>query len=107
MVEKKEWKPKNMDAVEGRGKTGKDPVGTALWVGLRGLDPLLQRSILLAAPLAQLASKLGFAAPASAPSGEVVMGLDGSSLRLTPFQTVLFAMSVGSAVKQIYWHLVS
>jgi len=90
------------DYVEGRGRHGEtSPLGASLFVGLRAIDPFLQRAILLSSPLATLAPKLGLGAPLPPPSG----GLIVQSVGLSPFQTIVWSMSVGSALKQIYWLL--
>jgi protein-S-isoprenylcysteine O-methyltransferase Ste14 len=89
------------DNVAGRGQERATPVGTTIFVGLRALDPLIQRSILLAAPLAPLLLRLGFSAPATPPTGGSII----QSLGLTPFQLVVVLMSAGSALKQIFWVL--
>jgi hypothetical protein len=90
--------PEDMINRGARGKSTSTPFGTTLFVGLRALDPLLQRLILQSDPLANWHSR-------SAPSGGDLIRTGG--LDLTPFQTVVWAMGVGSAVKQIYWILVT
>lgn len=85
------------------GHAASTPLGTTIFVGLRALDPLLQRLILQSNPLSHLQSE--FALRTGAPSGGDLIRTAG--LDLTPFQTVIWAMSVGSAVKQIYWILVT
>ena len=82
----------------GRGKREGAPLGTAIFIGLRGLDPLLQRSILLSDPLTTLLPRLGLDAPLS-PSNAPIYSLTG----LGPAQSLIWLMSIGSAVKQIYY----
>jgi hypothetical protein len=86
-----------------RGRTESTPLGTTIFCGLRALDPLLQRSLLLSAPLALLAPYFGRSAASPPPAGGDVIRTAG--LDLTPFQAVIWGMSVGSAVKQIFWLL--
>jgi hypothetical protein len=86
-----------------RGRTESTPLGTTIFCGLRVLDPLLQRSLLLSAPLASLAPYFGRSAANPPPAGGDVITTAG--LDLTPFQAVIWGMSVGSAVKQIFWLL--
>ncbi|OAP57853.1 hypothetical protein AYL99_08591 [Fonsecaea erecta] len=92
---------KKLDLVR-RGSYGTDLLGNTLMIGLRALDPLLQRHLLLHSPLPQLAAKLGLAAPRAPVSGGAVLSATG----LTPFQTVIWAMSIGSAAKHIFWKAV-
>ena len=80
-----------------RGRTESTPLGTTIFCGLRALDPLLQRSLLLSAPLASLIPYFGRSAANTPPAGGDVITTAG--LGLTPFQAVIWGMSVGSAVK--------
>ena len=89
------------DLVAGRGERKSTPLGTSVFVGLRAIDPLLQRYILLATPLATVLPKLGL----STSSSPAHHGAPLSSTALTPFQSVIWAMSIGSALKQIIWIL--
>jgi hypothetical protein len=86
-----------------QGRTESTPLGTTIFCGLRALDPLLQRSLLLSTPLASLAPYFGRSAANPPPAGGDVIMTAG--LNLTPFQVVIWGMSVGSAVKQIFWLL--
>jgi hypothetical protein len=86
-----------------RGRTESTPLGTTIFCGLRALDPLLQRSLLLSAPLTSLIPYFGRSAANTPPAGGDVITTAG--LGLTPFQAVIWGMSVGSAVKQIFWLL--
>jgi protein-S-isoprenylcysteine O-methyltransferase Ste14 len=84
-----------------RGERGSVPLGTAFFIGLRLLDPLLQRYILLKSPLSVLAPRLGFSAHGDPPSGGSILSFTG----LTPFQSLIWGFSVGSAAKHIFWIL--
>lgn len=88
------------DNVPGRGKREPTLVGRSLFVGLRALDPLLQYSILLNAPLSTFLPKLNVPAPAAPPNSPIV-----PATGLGPVQSVLWFMSIGGAVKQIF-HMV-
>ena len=81
----------------GRGKRESAPLGTTLFVGLRALDPLLQRSILLSTPLTTLLPKLNLSPPVF-PANQSIYPLTG----LGPIQSLIWFMSIGSAVKQCY-----
>jgi hypothetical protein len=95
--------PENLRDYVARGRTESTPLGTTIFCGLRALDPLLQRSLLLSAPLASLPRYFGRSAASPPPAGGDVIRTAG--LDLTPFQAVIWGMSVGSAVKQIFWLL--
>jgi hypothetical protein len=71
-----------------RGSDASTPLGSTIFIGLRALDPLLQRMILQSNPLSL---------QTGASSGGDLIRTAG--LNLTPFQTVIWAMSVGSALK--------
>lgn len=87
--------------IQGRGTGQYTPLGVAVFVGLRMLDGfVLQRALLLANPLAGLASKLGLPAPVPPPAGGSPIGILGHGL--TPFQTVIWSMSIGAALKQSF-----
>ena len=88
------------DLVIGRGQRKSTPLGTSLFVGLRAIDLLLQRYILLVNPLAALAPILGLSGASSHASNS-----PSPSTALTPLQSVIWAMSIGSALKQIIWIL--
>ncbi|EHY61325.1 hypothetical protein HRR83_009022 [Exophiala dermatitidis] len=84
-----------------RGSRGKAPLGTAIFIGLRALDPLLQRQLLLHSPLPHLARLLGLSPPAAPPTG----GLPLAGTGLAPYQSLVWAYSIGSAAKHIFWAL--
>ena len=86
-----------------RGERGSVPLGTALFVGLRLLDPFLQRYILVSSPLSALAPRLGLSSPSPPPAGGALLPLTG----LTPYQSLIWAFSIGSAAKHIFWALVT
>ncbi len=73
-----------------RGRRESTPLGTTLFCGLRAIDPLLQRSLLLSAPLASLAPSLGRSTAVPPSTGGSPISTAG--LGLTPFQTVVWAM---------------
>jgi hypothetical protein len=89
--------PEKLHDYVARGRTESTPLGTTIFCGLRALDPLLQRSLLLSAPLAPYFGR----SAANPPTGGDVITTAG--LNLTPFQAVIWGMSVGSAVKHIFW----
>jgi len=86
-----------------RGVKKPNTLGTALFVGLRSLDPLLQYGILANGVGSTLVSKLGLT--------QLPMGLATNTgtfidrLGLSPYRLILLAMATGSAIKQIYWLL--
>lgn len=97
-------KPGSEHIVErGRGRTS--PAGTATFVGLRGLDPLLQHAVL--SPSINLARPLittfGGSTIASAPAAITGLSLLDNNLALSPYRLALLGMSVGSALKHIFW----
>ena len=91
-------KPK--DFIPGRGERKSTPLGTCMFIGLRAADVLLQRYILLSAPITTLLPNLNTTS-LPAPTGGAAILATG----LSPYQSILLAMSVGSAIKQIYWLL--
>lgn len=84
-----------------RGERGSVPVGTALFVSLRLLDPLLQRYILVKSPLSAIAPHMGLSAPGAPPTGGPNISLTG----LSPYESLIWGLSIGSAAKQIFWIL--
>jgi protein-S-isoprenylcysteine O-methyltransferase Ste14 len=85
-----------------RGERRATPVGAAVFVGLRALDGfVLQRALQVWDPVPVLLNYLGYAAPPPSPTGGLVLA--SSNHDLTPFQAILWAMSIGRAVKQIIW----
>lgn len=89
-----------VDNVTGRGKTGFSLAGTSLFTCLRSLDPFLQYSILRSAPLTYLLLKLNLPFPTPPPNSPIV-----SFTGLGSVQSLLWYMSIGSSVKQIF-HMV-
>ena len=87
-----------------RGRREPTPLGTTIFCTLRLLDPFLQRLILLSSPLVALAPNLGKSAAAPPTSGGPIVT---ARLGLTAIQTTIWAMTVGSAAKQIFWVLVT
>lgn len=82
-----------------RGQRGQAPLGTAVFIGLRALDPFLQRYLLLNSPLPTLARKLGLSTPRPPPTG----GLPLAGTGMTPLQSLVWAFSIGAAAKHIFW----
>ncbi|KAF2436885.1 hypothetical protein EJ08DRAFT_577928 [Tothia fuscella] len=89
-----------------RGVKKSNPLGTGLFVGLRALDPLLQYGILSQQQLgSSFLGKLGLS--------QLPLGLGTNTgtvidhLGLSPYRLILLAMATGSAIKQIYWLLVT
>lgn len=71
---------------------------------LRALDGfVLQRALQILDPVPALMTKLGYAAPPLPPSGGAPLSI--SAHNLTPFQAVMWGMSIGAAAKQIFWML--
>ncbi|KAJ9602000.1 hypothetical protein H2200_013559 [Cladophialophora chaetospira] len=93
--------PKKYDLVY-RGTYGNDLLGNILFVVGRSLDPVLQRQLLLKSPLPRITSFLGL----STSFRPVTGGAPLPSTGLSPFQTAIWAMSIGSAAKQIFWKFV-
>jgi protein-S-isoprenylcysteine O-methyltransferase Ste14 len=94
-----------------RGVQGPSPLGTATFVGLRGVEPFVQRLILLSSPLTTtILPRLGFHGPWPLPPVSYATStnlITTFGLNLTPFQSILFFMSLGASVKQIFWILVT
>jgi protein-S-isoprenylcysteine O-methyltransferase Ste14 len=94
-----------------RGVHGSSALGTSTFVGLRAIEPFLQRFLLITAPLTTIIlPKLGFHGPWPFPPANYATNtnlITTFGLNLTPFQTLIFLMSVGAATKQIFWILVT
>ena len=92
-----------------RGIRGPSPLGTSTFIALRAVEPLVQRAILLTSPLTTtILPRLGFSIPAAPPAHYLATStplITTLNLNLTPFQTLLFLMSVAAAAKQIFWIL--
>ncbi|KAH6692392.1 hypothetical protein F5X68DRAFT_58096 [Plectosphaerella plurivora] len=93
-----------MDLIN-RGVKKSNPLGTLTFVGLRALDPLLQYNILAAGLGTRLLAKIGVSViPEASAVGAFITGVPFiDSLNLPLPHLVILALSVGSAVKQIYW----
>jgi protein-S-isoprenylcysteine O-methyltransferase Ste14 len=88
-----------------RGVKKSNPLGTGLFVGLRALDPLLQYGILTHSIGSTLLAKVGLQ---QLPLGlRTNTGTVIDSLGLSPYRLILLGMATGSALKQIYWLLVT
>lgn len=84
-----------------RGDYTSTPLGKAVFVLARALDPLLQYSILHGAGTGLL-HKVGLRTlPPGIPSNTGIAAIDG--LGLSPYRLVLLGMAVGSAAKQDFW----
>jgi len=89
------------DFIDRSNKSSNTP-GTLTFLGLRPLVPLLQYGILARGLGSDLLRRVGLdTLPAGPPNTGTV--LDG--LGLSPYRLILFGMSAGAAVKQIYWLL--
>jgi protein-S-isoprenylcysteine O-methyltransferase Ste14 len=85
-----------------RGSYAPSPIGRALFVGLRALDPFLQYGILAHGAGSTLIHGLGGTVLPSGPPAHTGIELI-DSLRLSPYRLTLLAMSIGSMLKQNYW----
>jgi protein-S-isoprenylcysteine O-methyltransferase Ste14 len=93
-----------------RGVRGSSPVGTSTFVLLRAIEPFFQRYLLQTQPLTtKLLPTLGIKTTIPPPPANgyltnspliTILGLN-----LTPFQTILFLLSVLATTKQIFWIL--
>lgn len=87
-----------------RGVKKPNLAGTATLIGLRALDPLLQYEILAKGLGSSLLAKLGLS---TVPLGTALVVKTGiaaiDNLGLPLPSLILLGMSVGSAVKQIFW----
>jgi protein-S-isoprenylcysteine O-methyltransferase Ste14 len=93
-----------------RGTRGSSLLGTSLFVILRGIEPFLQRYLLLSSPLSTLLlPKLGIRVPPPPSNGYLTSAplISTLGINLTPFQSLLFLMSVAAAARQIFWILVT
>jgi len=86
-----------------RGVKRPNPVGTAVFVGLRSLDPLLQYGILARGVGVSLLHKMGLDTLPQGPAA--VTGWFFDRLELSPYRLILLAMAAGSSIKQSYWLL--
>lgn len=85
-----------------RGQYEPSPIGTAVFVGLRALDGfVIQRALQILNPLPALFARFNLAVPPPPPSGGDLLSIAGQEL--TPFQAVIWGMSIANALKQIYW----
>ncbi|OQO13960.1 hypothetical protein B0A48_00835 [Cryoendolithus antarcticus] len=82
-----------------RGVKKPNNIGTATFVGARALDPFLQYSILGQGLGNGLISRLGGEVLPQGPALITNSFLD-SAIGLSPYRTILFAMSAGSMLKQ-------
>ncbi|KAJ9640097.1 hypothetical protein H2201_007626 [Coniosporium apollinis] len=93
---------KKMDMIK-RGSYNPTPLGKAVFVGLRALDPILQYGILARGLGSGLLQKLGLdVLPQGLPTHT---GTPIDALGLSPYRLILLSMAVGSMLKQNYWLL--
>ena len=95
-------KKEHFDLID-RNQKGRNNAGTLTFVGLRGIEPLLQYQILkhdLGQPLIQ---KLGGTTLPRGPPLVTNSFLDFAGL--SPYRTILLAMAVGASLKQNIHHL--
>lgn len=92
---------KNRDLIS-RGDYTATPIGRAVFVAVRALDPFLQYSILAHGTGTGFLHRLGLRTlPPGLPAHTGISAIDG--LHLSPYRLVLLGMAVGSAVKQNIW----
>lgn len=85
-----------------RGRKNPTPLGTAIFVGLRSLDPFLQYQILKHGLGTSIITRLGGTLlPIDVPTATGLYPID--ALGLSPYRLILLAMAAGSSIKQIYW----
>ncbi|KAI9709455.1 MAG: hypothetical protein M1820_003215 [Bogoriella megaspora] len=98
---KKREEVSKRDYVE-RGVYQSSPLGTGIFVGLRAFDPFLQYGILRHNYGTPLLHRLG--ASVLPPGPPLITGISLlDKLSLSPYRSILLAMSIGSALKQNYW----
>lgn len=85
-----------------RGDHTPTPAGKAVFFLLRGVEPLLQYSILAHGLGTSLFHRLGLRTLPAGPSSRTGIALI-DSLGLSPYRLVLLGMAVGAAVKQNIW----
>ena len=91
---------KHHDLIE-RGIKDPSPAGTATFIGLRLLDPLLQYGILAHGLGSSTLHALGLTTlPAGAPT---TTGTPIDALGLSPYRLILLAMCTATAAKQTWW----
>ena len=89
-----------------RGSRESSPIGTALWLTLRGLDPFLQHALLAKGLASSLLHRVGLQTVSLLKVPSSTTGISFiDQLGLSNHQLVLLLMATGSSVKQIYWHL--
>ena len=71
------------------------PLGTAIFVGLRAADPLLQWGILARGYGSHMIYQLG--------GHTIPHGTHVEAIELSPYRMALFGMAVGSSLKHIFW----
>jgi protein-S-isoprenylcysteine O-methyltransferase Ste14 len=86
-----------------RGVYKSNPLGTATFIGLRALDPLLQYEILARGLGAGLLSAVGLATLPLGTTGLIPGGALLDRLGLPLPRLIVLGMAVGSTVKQVFW----
>ncbi|KAI9767950.1 MAG: hypothetical protein M1839_004302 [Geoglossum umbratile] len=76
---------------------GPSPFGTALFTGLRLLDPLLQYAIMTRGLGSSLIRLCG--------AGTVPLAATTNVLGLAPYQTVMLSLAAGSTISETFWLL--
>lgn len=100
MAEKKD-SPKFRPDLITRGIKSPSPLGTATFIGLRILDPLIQYGILAQSWGSSALHTLGLSTlPAGLPTAS---GTPIDALGLSPYRLILLAMATGTCVKQVWW----
>lgn len=98
-------KPAKGDRID-RGSRESSPIGTALWLTLRGLDPFLQHALLAKGLASSLLHRLGLQTVSLLDVPSSTTGVSFiDQVGLSNHQLALLLMATGSSVKQIYWHL--
>lgn len=95
--------PAKKDGFIRRGVYGPSPASTALFVGLRALDPVLQYGILGNGWGSTLLHKVGLDTLAAGPPNT---GTILDRFGLSPYRLILLSMATGTAFKHILWQTV-
>lgn len=87
-----------------RGDKSRNVAGTATFIGLRALDPLLQYQILGNGLANGLVTTLGGSIVAQGPTLSPYTGISYiDNLGLSPYRIILLSMATGSSIKHIIW----